>query len=299
MGSTGGGLQSALNMLSLFESVKIFTFELTITSLEGKKVRFSPGQKIDALRRSLPRLLDQADRNRWNLILRPRPPKDLTLIQLDDLDADALARVTPLSLLTIETSQANYQAWIAVNGVLSPELVRQVKIHAFADLSASGATRLAGSRNFKPAYAPNFPVVTLKQIFPGRTTSEDELRSSGLLIAKSGPVAIHTHPAPARASSVTPDHRSAIARARRPSGPKQWPDYRRYLDNAPPAHRSSDRPDISRVDFAYSLDALRRGFTTLEIAAKLLQESPKARTEGKAYAERTARRAEIIGRERT
>jgi hypothetical protein len=62
------------------------------------------------------------------------------------------------------------------------------------------------------------------------------------------------------------------------------------VDNAPPA-REGGRPDISRADFTFCLLALDWGWGIEETAARLMQESPKARENGQAYALRTARNA--------
>lgn len=78
---------------------------------------------------------------------------------------------------------------------------------------------------------------------------------------------------------------------RRPWRPKnRWPSYQRCVEGAPLAH-SSDRQDISRADFSWCMIALDWGRGIEETAARLMEESPKARTNGTAYAERTAARA--------
>ncbi len=72
--------------------------------------------------------------------------------------------------------------------------------------------------------------------------------------------------------------------------PRPWPNYQRCVDNAPPAH-GEDHPDISRADFTFCLLAIDWGWGVEETAARLMQESGKARENGEAYARRTAMNA--------
>ena len=71
---------------------------------------------------------------------------------------------------------------------------------------------------------------------------------------------------------------------------KGWPSYVRCVQNAPPA-REGDRPDISRADFTFCLLAIDWGWSVEETAARLMQESSKARENGEGYALRTAQNA--------
>ena len=79
-------------------------------------------------------------------------------IQLDDLDREAMERVKPAAFLSLETSSGNYQAWVAlVIDTCDKDFARRLRKGAGADDTASGATRVAGSLNFKEKYAPTFP----------------------------------------------------------------------------------------------------------------------------------------------
>jgi len=51
------------------------------------------------------------------------------------------------------------------------------------------------------------------------------------------------------------------------------------------------RPDISRADFTWCMIAIDRGWSVEEAAARLLEQSSKARENKAQYAVRTARRA--------
>ncbi|MCI0365686.1 MAG: RepB family DNA primase, partial [Phycisphaerales bacterium] len=53
----------------------------------------------------------------------------------------------------------------------------------------------------------------------------------------------------------------------------------------------SDRPDVSRADFTFCLLAIDWGWSVADTCARLLEESSKARENGKAYAWLTAQRA--------
>jgi hypothetical protein len=78
--------------------------------------------------------------------------------------------------MTVATSPNNFQVWLAVSeGPKEKESAKQfrtrVRRGARADHSATGAVRLAGSPNFKTRYAPDFPIVVLSQVSPGRMTT--------------------------------------------------------------------------------------------------------------------------------
>jgi hypothetical protein len=81
---------------------------------------------------------------------------------------------------------------------------------------ASGATRVAGSLNFKDKYAPDFPRVKIHLVHPGRTASPTELERLGLV-------------APPQEFALLP-----VAPARAFSGGnRKWPSYAMALDGAP------------------------------------------------------------------
>src|ERR1039458_2716051 len=170
----------ALDMLAAFASVGVRALDITIKNLEGGKVGFQANCRLDNLRRTIGRELSQAEARQHNYIIRPRP--DTALIQLDDLDSAKAAKVAPYAFLVFETSPGNFQAWVSLAGQALPDdLARRLKHGAGADLSASGATRIAGSLNFKPKYAPTFPRVAITQTAAGRVTTPEALESAGLL----------------------------------------------------------------------------------------------------------------------
>jgi hypothetical protein len=153
--------REAVRMLDLFESVGVEKFDITFTGLDGRKQGFRAAQTIEAARRSMrSSLIQSCVAGQRNIIVRPHAAPRALLIQLDDLDSAALERVAPAAFLVLTTSPGSHQAWVAVKDA-AVDLGRWVKKAAGADPSASGATRIAGSVNFKPKYQGNFPTVEI------------------------------------------------------------------------------------------------------------------------------------------
>ena len=262
----------ARDMLAAFASVGAQRFDLTLTDAAGGKVEFRPDCPIDRLRPALATILRDAATRQHNVIVRPRT-EDTALVQLDDLDAAAAQRLRPVSFLVLRTSPGSYQAWVAVAGPADADFARRLRKGAGADPAASGATRVSGSLNFKEKYAPAFPRVETVHARPGLIVTRAELEALGVV---------------APPEKTEPAGHARVSH-RRP-GPRGWPSYRRCVENAPPA-RDGGRPDISRADFTFCLIAIDWGWGVEETAARLLQESGKARENGEPYALRTARNA--------
>ena len=68
---------------------------------------------LGQLKNSMPYLLESAPKRQNNVIIRPHGTT-AQLIQLDDLNAEALQHVRPAAFLTLQTSPGNHQAWVAV-----------------------------------------------------------------------------------------------------------------------------------------------------------------------------------------
>jgi hypothetical protein len=219
----------------------------------------------------MPAILEEAAERQHNVIVRPRSTSS-TLIQLDDLDENAAKRLRPVSFLVLRTSPGNYQAWVAVSDA-DASFAKRLRQGAGADPTASGATRVSGSLNFKKKYAPNFPCVETLHASPGGlVVTRAELEALGMVALPE-----KTQPAAIPISRRRPDARG-------------YPNYQRCVENAPPA-RGEDRRDISRADFAFCLLAIDWGWGIQETAARLMDESRKAQENGEAYALRTARSA--------
>jgi hypothetical protein len=129
----------------------------------------------------LPPILAEAARQQHNVIVRPRSSA-AALIQLDDLGSDAVARLRPVSFLTLRTSPGNYQAWVAVTDA-DADFASWLRKGSGADPTASGATRVSGSVNFKEKYAPSFPRVETVQARQGLVVTPAELEALGVVAA--------------------------------------------------------------------------------------------------------------------
>jgi hypothetical protein len=262
-------LEEARRMLDAFASVGATHFDVTFLDIDGAQRGFRPRQTRRQVKHSLPILLPGLHERQNSLVVRPHSETS-TIIQLDDLKADTLAPLRDVSFLTLQTSPGNYQAWVAVSGLDSPkDFARRLRKGAHADISASGATRVAGTLNYKRKYAPGFPMVAIEEANPGRIVSPAHLQQPGLL-------------SPEPAAPAAP-FRVSQARA-------AFPDYARIVQGAPLNH-GQDGPDISRADFFWSMMAAQRGWDAGAIAHRLMQMSPKAKENGEEYARITAQNA--------
>jgi RepB DNA-primase from phage plasmid len=279
-------LSEAFRMLGIFASCGAQSIVLTKTELEWKghkKVKWGKTYSLEALREKLPQILRTADIKRpvtlpegqiamagENVIIRPTSP-DIAFVQLDDLKTqEQLERVRSAAFIIHETSPGNHQAWIAVSGVPAgkeefKEFMRRVRKGVGGnDKSASHATRLAGTENWKAKYLPNPPVVKILEAYPGRVMTPVQLESMGLL----------AEPEPEQSCSVIELHprRARLSQDRE----RQWPDYQRCLQGAPPASEGNG-PSRSHADFFWCKMAAQRGWSIEEAASKLLEVSEKAR----------------------
>jgi len=264
-------VNQALGLLEAFASVGVEAFDVTKTDVDGNKRGFLPARGLGELRRRMAEELADTTRHQVNFIVRPRPGPRAEMIQLDDLAADQVVPIERQAFMVLETSPGNFQAWVAVKDAPA-DFGRRLRKGTGADPSASGATRIAGSRNFKAKYAPAFPLVTLTHTAPGRITTPAELETAGLV----APIEAPKQPPP---------------RVSRPSAERRrWPSYARCIQNAPPVHQG-DRPDVSRADFVWCMTAIDWGWSIEATAARLLEESPKAGENGPNYARMTAEHA--------
>lgn len=259
-------LDQAKRMLDAFGSVGATHFDVTFLDIEGKKRGFRPLQSARQVKHSLHLLFPGLQERQNSLVIRPHSETS-TLIQLDDLKSETLAPSRDVAFLTLKTSPGNHQAWVAVSGLSdAKEFARRLRKGAQADVNASGATRVAGTVNYKRKYQPNFPLVSIEDAHPGRIVTPSRLLQLGLVA--------HEPAAPA-----------APLRVYRASAP--FPDYARIVEGAPLNHGQTG-PDISRADFFWSLVAAQRGWDAGAIAHRLMQMSPKAKENGEEYARITA-----------
>jgi hypothetical protein len=260
-------LQEALRMLDVFASVGATHFDLTHLNIEGEKRGFRPKQTIAQIKNSLPKLFPGAAERQNNIIVRPYADKT-HLIQLDDLDEPSLARVGEGYFLSLCTSPGNHQAWIAVtdlkNADNAKEFSRRLRKGAGADPSASGATRVAGTTNYKRKYEPIFPTVTIVHSSPGRTITTAQLDALGLV----------AQPEPEKPAAILPLHPRRVSEFN--TRERHWPDYQRCLQGAPPSKNGSG-PDRSMADYFWCKMAAQRNWSVEEIAQKLIEVSERAR----------------------
>jgi RepB DNA-primase from phage plasmid len=279
----GRGLVSdtaaALRMLDTFTSVGAKSFVVTKTDINQKLI-WGKTYPADKLRQLMPAMVRTAAIRKpcpipdgksimagENLIIRPTGP-DVALVQLDDLSSAQLDRVRPAVFIIHATSPGNHQAWIAVSGVPEgkeqfKEFTRRVrKAVGGTDKSASHATRIAGTENFKVKYAPAFPTVTIVETHPGRVMTPPQLEALGLL----------SPPEPVAAPPLKFTRRIESSSDKI----RQWPSYEKALTGAPQGADGSG-PDRSRADFWWSYLALQRGWSPEDTEAKLVEVSEKAR----------------------
>ena len=271
-------IRAAVEMVELFASVGAERFELTHTNLDQESRGCRHGQSVEQIKTSLPFLIPSSFRRQNNVILRPHNARGAAFIQLDDLKVEDIERVKPAAFMVLETSPANFQAWLAVEGAGKSE-ARRLRKGTGADETASGATRVAGSANHKRKYAPEFPIVRVTYAQAGKIATLEQLDALGLLAPADPP-----KPAPAL---------PRVARA------GKWPSYAKCLANAPMTTGQGDRKDTSKADFTFAIIALDWGHSPEEIAARLMHVSDKARENGPRYAETTARNAAAAIAERT
>lgn len=270
--------QAAFEMVDLFASVGADRFDVTLTNLQGEKIRYRPNLDIQEVRCKIPKSLELAEEQQQNIIIRPRvSDKARFFVQLDDLNDTQLLKVQPGALLTIETSPGNFQAWMAIassQGVAEKDIGSALRRTTGADISASGATRLAGSRNYKEKYTPDYPTVTITYSSPALVMTTQQLQEMGLLTVPSRVV-----PKPIPRNQWTEKK------------PKRFPDYDRCLQNAP-TNTKGDGADTSRADFTWCMIAIDWGWSVEETAAQLLIE----RTDDKKRHRNTQRYADITAR---
>lgn len=274
--------EAALAMVDLFASVGADRFDVTLTDIQGNKIRFRPNQTLQEVKHKVPKSLQLAQSEQHNIILRPRvSDKSVFFVQLDDLKSAQLLKVEQAALLTIETSPENFQAWLAIassSKIDEKHIASSLRRAIGADISASGATRIAGSRNYKEKYQPDYPIIAMTQSSPGRVMTTQALKIMALL-----PLPAHIIPRPIPRYAWTRDK------------PKRFPDYGRCLQNAP-TNTKGDGPDTSRADFTWCMIALDWGWSMEETAAQLLQErtdSRKRHRNTQRYADMTVHSAAI------
>lgn len=279
---------AALAMLSAFASLGACTFQKTILDIHGSEVKglYRSYCSLEELRRTIARDLHDGERNQQSVVIRPLFNVPM-LVQLDDLDRSKSERIMAHAFIVIRTSagkdgNGNYQAWIAINDPpaekeAAKDFARRLRKGSGADTKASGATRIAGSVNFKTKYAPAFPRVEIINTNPGNVTTCAVLEQAGFVARR----AEQRPPLPATTRPVAPSGRPSR---------KKWPSYAFCVQHAPMTH-GEDRPDISRADFTWCRTAIEWGWSIQDTARRLMEFSDKAKENGERYAVLTATNA--------
>ncbi len=245
----------ALTALTAFELVEVNKFEIGFRNEEREARHSVETMESTKLRAVLPSLISRAASAGESFIVRPVAQN---LVQLDDLSSEALELIKPFAFLAIETSPANFQAWVSlsVNGEERDLLRRRLIDGLGADRGASGALRWAGSLNYKPKHRRadgSFPAVRLLWFQYVSDISAAQLEMAGLL----APAQVVPVPACESVSSVSLKI------------PVRFPDYGREL--------SSVGGDRSKADMRWCLLALAWGWSRDAVENELRRVSEKAR----------------------
>jgi hypothetical protein len=207
--------KQALQMLDAFNNVGATNFDVTFWTSTARSADSARIRRHGSLETRCP-CSSPASPSAATAWSSARTGKEgVTLVQIDDLDAQALERLKEVAFLTLQTSPGNHQAWVAVSASRDPkDVARRLRKQTGADNSASGSTRVAGTLNYKRKYEPDFPTVCIVSTAPDRIVTAQYLEQLGLL----------SPPEP-----VKPAPSLRVSRLRDP----QWPSYQRCLEGDP------------------------------------------------------------------
>jgi hypothetical protein len=258
---------SAIAVLDAFAGTGATAFDVTWLDIDGITSRgFESGRSANELRRGAEWRLAKATAAQQSLIIRPRSTTVL-FVQLDDLTPEKAAELERYAFLTLRTSPGSCQAWLAISDgpkENDKEAAKRFRARVrrgvgVADANASGATRIAGSFNFKKKYCPNFPRVEIVSQADGRLLTVVVMSEAGLI----APEPTEGPPAPVASIAATLNRRRGL------------PDYQLVLSGAPP--KLDGKPDRSKADYWWCRWAIDRGYGVNEVAERLLDVSEKAK----------------------
>ena len=124
------------------------------------------------------------------------------------------------------------------------DFARRLRKGAWTDPTASGATRIAGSQDFKEKYAPDFPYIKIAHIAPRPDCHPGAARPAGT----------------GRAGRETP--RQVVSSFSHTPRSRKWPSYQRCVEGAPPQPRQH-RPRHQPRRLTWCLTALDWGWNIL------------------------------------
>jgi hypothetical protein len=258
---TGGNSSDARRALDVFRSVGVRKFDVTAKNDSDKRdVIFRERMELDS---KLEQSIEWCERNNRSFILRPR---DAKLIQIDDCNAETLKDLLPFCFFAEETSEDNFQAWLALPLLTREDELWEVRQRLLNKIDsgnggAFGATRWVGSINFKPNR--NHFRVRLIHAANGRITTAKELDEAGLLAEPEKPIA-----QPIEQQSETKGFTGSP------------PDYDRCLRD--------NEYDRSDADASFMAICKKRGYSRDESIDLLLDVSKRAQESHPSYIERTA-----------
>lgn len=258
-------------------------FLVTMKDEQSGKPTTVDNVSLAELVRKLPDYMERNAGGRESFIVRP---EGAALIQVDDCTANERDLLAPVSFMVAETSENNFQAWLALTIETSDDERKRIRERLFtgallgtpANVGAGNAMRWIGSLNCKPERRRadgSFPRVRLISSSFGRFTTETELESYGLLAPNAPPC--DSFSLAKRKIAVDKDvHRTP-------------PSYERCLQGV--KLKENGKPDRSDADLLFAVTCFDWGFSFDETVALLKTVSAKAKARRDDYAERTVKLA--------
>ena len=136
-------------MVALLQSVGRDSFDLALTTADDAQLDIIRGLTPEMALERLPAVMDRAERDRLNVVIRPCPPRrpsEPALVRVD-LDAERLQKVEPYAFLTLRTGPERYQVWLAVDNAnwRSARILRRLTSASAEPHRSTAFSRLAGS----------------------------------------------------------------------------------------------------------------------------------------------------------
>jgi glycosyltransferase involved in cell wall biosynthesis len=174
--------------VALFQSVGRDSFDLALTTADDVQLEIISGLTPEMALEQLPAVLDRAERDRLNVVIRPRParrPGEPALVRVD-LDAERLKKVEPYAFLTLRTGPDTYQVWIAVDNSnwRSARILKRLTSASAEPNKSTAFTRIAGSLIADVDPGPcvgRYARSTLHRGVAGIIATGMDLESSGVL----------------------------------------------------------------------------------------------------------------------
>jgi GT2 family glycosyltransferase len=143
-------------MVALMQSFDREYFDLALAAGNGHFVEVSRSLSSGALLREIPRVMEKAETEGLNLLIRPlrRDPIAPTVLRFDDCTRADLKRWESQAFLTLQTGPERYQCWLAFD-TNDVRLMAHLPEHAsnpVASAESEGFVPLAGMR-FVPFHA--------------------------------------------------------------------------------------------------------------------------------------------------